>query len=340
MLYTFMHQTDMGGGMRRVYVASNEPRVGKTVFAAALASLAGEGAAYRAVAQVGDNEAFADSPLIPGIAAADGIASHIDSGLDAAREGLRSLEADHSLVVVDGLGLDAGRVDARLAEALDAETTLIVWYDEHAYGEGDISGIRAAAEPYGDRLARIVINAVPDLRMHFVETEILPALAAAGLPPAMAVRQNRLLSAPTLREIVAHLDADVVAHPEGLDALVSCIMVGALALDGGIYYYGQAEQKIVITRWDRPDLQMPALATGCQGLILTGGQGPIPYVQNRVDELRVPVAVVPGDTVTTAGRLSDGLLSGRGRMHTDKVSAMADQLRDSPVATEIGAGAA
>ena len=57
-------------------------------------------------------------------------------------------------------------------------------------------------------------------------------------------------------------------------------MLGALALDGGIYYYGKYTDKIVITRWDRPDLQMPALNTGCQGLILTGGNGPIPYVLN------------------------------------------------------------
>ena len=326
--------------MRRIYVASNERQVGKTVFAAALASLGGERAAYRAIAQVGEDAAFADSPLIPGIAAPGDIASHIESGIDAARDGLRSLEADHSLVVVDGLGVEAGRVDATTAEALDAETILIVWYDEYELGEGDVSSIRAAAGPYGGRLARILINAVPELRMHFVETEILPALAAAGLPPAMAIKQDRMLSAPTLRDIVSHLDADVVAYPEGLDALVSCIMVGALALDGGIYYYGQTDRKVVITRWDRPDLQMPALATGCQGLILTGGQGPIPYVQNRVDELRVPVAVVAGDTVATASRLNDGLLAGRGRMHEDKVTAMADQLRDLPSMAEIMAGAA
>ena len=234
-------------------------------------------------------------------------------------------------------GLDGGGVDAALAEALDAETFLILWYDEHSMGEGDVSGIRAVAGQFGDRLSRIIVNAVPELRMHYVETTLLPAITDAGLPAASAIQQDRTLSAPTMREIVEHLEADVVAYPEGLDALVPRVMVGALALDGGIYYYGQADEKVVLTRWDRPDLQMPAMATGCQGLILTGGQGPIPYVQNRVDELRIPVAVVPGGTVATATRLSDGALGGRGQMHPDKVAVMASCLEDTALAQDLAA---
>ncbi len=230
------------------------------------------------------------------------------------------------------LGVDAAEVDAG---ASDAEVLLVLWYDEHSMGEGDASAIRAAAERFGDRISHIIINAVPELRMRYVETSLLPAVADAGLPPVAALKQDRLLSAPTMREIVEHLDADVVAHPEGLDVLVPRVMLGALALDGGIYYYGQTDRKIVVTRWDRPDLQMPAMATGCQGLILTGGQGPIPYVQNRVDELRIPVAVVPGGTVATATRLSDGALGGRGRMHPDKVAVMAGHLKDTPLAQDL-----
>ena len=228
-------------------------------------------------------------------------------------------------------------MDATLAESLDAEVILVLWYDEHSMGEGDVSGIRVAAAQFGNRLSHVIINAVPELRMHYVETTLLPAIADAGLPAASAIKQDRTLSAPTMREIVEHLEADVVAYPEGLDVLVPRIMVGALALDGGIYYYGQSDEKIVLTRWDRPDLQMPAMATGCQGLILTGGQGPIPYVQNRVDELRIPVAVVPGGTIATATRLSDGALGGRGRMHPDKLTVMASHLEGTALARELAA---
>ena len=250
---------------------------------------------------------------------------------------LTTAESGAELSVIDGAGLGGGSVDAELADALDAEMVLVLWYDEHTMGEGDASSIRAAASASGGRLSHIILNAVPELRMHYVETRLAPALVDAGLPAVTFLQQDRALSAPTMREIVEHLNADVVAYPEGLDVLVPRIMLGALALDGGIYYYGQADEKIVMTRWDRPDLQMPAMATGCQGMILTGGQGPIPYVQNRVDELRIPVAVVPGGTVATAAQLSDGVLGERGNMHPDKIAVMARHLESSTLAQGLAA---
>ncbi|MCY4575855.1 MAG: DRTGG domain-containing protein [Chloroflexi bacterium] len=320
--------------MRRIYLGSTEPRVGKTVIASALARLAGDGAAFRATAPKGNAAEPEDTRLFPPDPAND-ISQRFQANIDAARATLSNAESGAELSIIDGTGLDGGRVDAALAEALDADLWLVLWYDEHSMGEGDVSSTRTAAGQFGDRLSRIIINAVPELRMHYVESTLLTTIADAGLPPASAIKQDGTLSAPTMREIVEHLEADVVAYPEGLDVLVPRVMVGALALDGGIYYYGQADEKIVLTRWDRPDLQMPAMATGCQGLILTGGQGPIPYVQNRVDELQIPVAVVPGGTVATATRLSDGALGGRGQMHPDKIAVMASQLQDSSLAQEL-----
>lgn len=322
--------------MRRIYLGSTEPRVGKTVIASALARLAGDGASFRAAAPRGSAAEPDDTRLFPANPA-DNVSQRFHANVDAARATLSNAESGAQLSIIDGTGLDGGSVDAALAEALDAEAFLVLWYDEHSMGEGDISSIRAAAGQFGNRLSHVIINAVPELRMHYVESTLLPAIADAGLPAASALAQDRTLSAPTMREIVEHLEADVVAYPEGLDVLVPRVMVGALALDGGIYYYGQADEKIVLTRWDRPDLQMPAMATGCQGLILTGGQGPIPYVQNRVDELRIPVAVVPGGTIATAARLSDGALGERGQMHPDKVVVMAGCLEDTALAQELPA---
>jgi BioD-like phosphotransacetylase family protein len=103
-------------------------------------------------------------------------------------------------------------------------------------------------------------------------------------------------------------------------------MLGALALDGGIYYYGKHTEKIVITRWDRPDLQMPALNTGCQGLILTGGSGPIPYVLNRINELKTPVAVVSNGTVAVATNLSQGFFAEKGNANRAKTTHFLDLL--------------
>ena len=81
---------------------------------------------------------------------------------------------------------------------------LILWYDEHTMGEGDVSGVRAAAAQFGDRLSRIIINAVPELRMHYVETQLIPAVAnilpshpvgesqGGGGLSAIALKQDRM----------------------------------------------------------------------------------------------------------------------------------------------------
>jgi BioD-like phosphotransacetylase family protein len=94
-------------------------------------------------------------------------------------------------------------------------------------------------------------------------------------------------------------------------------MIGALALDGGVYYFGQKPNKLVITRWDRPDLQNAALETDTKGFILTGGEGPIPYMEHRVQENEIPVIIVDEGTIAIADKLNGAF--GRGKMHPDKV---------------------
>ena len=51
--------------MRRIYLGSVEPRVGKTVIASALARLAGDGAAFRATAPKGNAAEPDESRLFP-----------------------------------------------------------------------------------------------------------------------------------------------------------------------------------------------------------------------------------------------------------------------------------
>jgi BioD-like phosphotransacetylase family protein len=341
--------------MDKLYIASTQPAAGKTVLAAALALRAqsqGRRAAYLKPIRIATPSDAAAEPDSDAIAVRQALglstppeqlvgevvsAAQADERVrnpQAGRAALSRIEQSTDIVVLEGLSsLDDNRLaarDADLAKALDARVLLIAWYEEAEMGEGDLSGLRAAAAPFGERLAGIILNGVPDLRVHHVQTGIVPAIRAAGLPIAGVIPQRRLLGAPTIRDIVEALEGEVIAFPEGLDELVERIMIGALALDGGIYYYGQAERKVVITRFDRPDLQMPALNTGCQALICTGGQGPIPYVWDRVQELRVPVAVVQGGTIAVASKLNGGILADRGRLHPRKVQEMAAILDTLP----------
>ncbi len=210
------------------------------------------------------------------------------------------------------------------APTVDAQVVSIVWYYEEMNAD-DV--MNAAGLERG--LSAVVINNVPKLRMHAVQSELAPALSVAGARVLGVIPQDRVLLSPTARDIVEFLGAEVIAFPDGLDEPAENVMLGALALDGGIHYYGGTDRKVVITRFDRPDLQMPALETGCQALILTNGGQPIPYVWNRVQELQVPVALVQSGTIATAQELSKGFLAQRTAPTRRKVERMIGLLDDA-----------
>jgi BioD-like phosphotransacetylase family protein len=205
-----------------------------------------------------------------------------------------------------------------------SSAVLMVWYREEMIAPDVLD----AARRFGDGLKGVVLNNVPKLRMHAAISELVPEIESGGARVLGVVPQDRLLLAPTVGELAEFLDAEVIAFPEGLEEPAENLMMGALALDGGIHYYGDTDRKVVITRWDRPDLQMPAMATGCQGLILTNGGRPIPYVWDRVQELKIPVALVQSGTVATANKLGNGFLAGRGAASRRKVDHLADALAE------------
>ena len=326
--------------MTRIYITSNEPRAGKTLLAVGLALHAtaqGRNATYVKLVQVGTSNGIANhhdlDSMLAGAAlhSTDLVAPNTVTMADlsgapalASEAMSRIRETPNGITFVEGLtGGDPQTsqwvADAAVAAAVDARVLAIIWYRDGLR----TSEIADFVRPFGSNLVAVILNGVPTLQMHVVAAELAPMARANGIPVVAILGQHRTLAAPTFGELVSFLNGETIAFPDLGDVLAERIMVGALALDGGIHYYGQAKRKVVITRWDRPDLQMPALNTGCEGLILTGGQGPIPYVWNRVQELRVPVAVVQGGTVATATRLSEGFLAQRRKPHLQQIQEMA-----------------
>jgi BioD-like phosphotransacetylase family protein len=104
----------------------------------------------------------------------------------------------------------------------------------------------------------------------------------------------------TIGQLAQHLDAKWVMGEAHADLLVRHILIGGNIMDSGITYFGRHEDKAVVVRGDRPDIQLSALATPTVCLVLTGGHHPIPYVLNEAQQKNVALLVVPGDTAHTA----------------------------------------
>ena len=76
-------------------------------------------------------------------------------------------------------------------------------------------------------------------------------------------------------------------------------MVGGMGMDPGELYFGTKNNKAVIVRGDRPDVQLSALNTSTSCLVLTNGIEPIEYVKYEAELEKTPVMVVETNTLQT-----------------------------------------
>jgi hypothetical protein len=69
----------------------------------------------------------------------------------------------------------------------------------------------------------------------------------------------------------------------------------------------------VVTGGDRADIQMAALETSTQCLILTGQLPPQPFILTRAEELEIPILSVDLDTLSTVEIVDNAF--GQVRLH-------------------------
>ena len=121
------------------------------------------------------------------------------------------------------------------------------------------------------------------------------------------------LGMPTMEEIVAGLDARHLSGPtSGLQRDVNAIRVAAMSAANYIDFL--EEDDLVITPGDRPDIIFATVAAIASrhfpspvGMVLAGGMAPGPslvHLLAGIDNLALPVYLVPGDTFTTTMRAS------------------------------------
>lgn len=314
--------------MDTIYLTSLEPKSGKTLLATALGSQLLESNVRLGYAKPVGARADGDSAFVQGVLGPVGAtAPAVVRGPDETGE-FTPNERAKIKAAVDAAGKDVDVLlvegsastvpfEADILEMLNGRAVLVAWFAETM----DIAAIQSRTTAFGDRMAGVIVNGLPPSSLRAERDRLMAQFREAGLPLLGTVPQDRVLDASTIREIATHLDGDIRYYPENADELVENIMIGALALDGGLQYFEQKSNKLVVTRWDRPDMQNAAIESETRGFVLTGGEGPIPYMQSRIEEKEIPVVVVQDGTIATASKLS-GAFS-RGSLHPDKVERAA-----------------
>jgi BioD-like phosphotransacetylase family protein len=151
----------------------------------------------------------------------------------------------------------------------------------------------------GDPMVGAVINSVPPRLMESAEDIAKPFLQKEGIMVYGLLPEDRFLMSVSVRELAEALDAKIVTRPDKGEELVQNLMVGAMSGDVALSYFRQKPHKAVITGGDRSDIQLVALQTSTNCLILTGNIQPQDMIKGVAQELGVPIVVSKHDTLTT-----------------------------------------
>ncbi len=200
----------------------------------------------------------------------------------------------------EGLSLEVDPVS--VANRLDVPVMAMIRYrNPVSMGDACVD----AQRQFRERLVGLAINAVPDAEIPGLQ-ECFSCMEGRGIPTLGVLPLREQLQSISVGEIADVLDAECLACVDKRDALVENLMVGAMSAEQALPRMRRIPgTKAVITGGDRTDIQLVALETATQCLILTGHLRPVPEVLRRAEELGVPVLLTRKNTMETVDAIDD-----------------------------------
>jgi hypothetical protein len=140
--------------------------------------------------------------------------------------------------------------------------------------------------------------------------------------------EDSVLAAPSVADVAEALSARWLARPEDTRT-IDRVMIGTVASDAAGPYFGNRQRTCVVTRFDKTDIQLAALNTDIECMVLTGGGDPSPYLLDRVAGHRPDVALLLTDGSTVEAVHEIEPLFGRSRFDGDAKLQRAVELLDA-----------
>ena len=315
--------------MSVLLVSSHRPGAGKTSVAAGLAALIARSGVRVSVckpvspAGLTDPDAVYFAQNFRGGTAVT--SSEDDASLHAAASAVRSLMgiSEHVIVEVANPATGSGAASPivmGLAEGLSARALAVFGY------EPDTSSVSvsSAVATLGASLAGVIINQTPRYRAQRA-ANLMSELANVGVPVIGALPEDRPMLSLSLEQLEASLGGRWEREPEDGDVWIDRFLIGGNIMDSGAGYFGRYGHQAVITRAERPDIQMASLMQDTRCLVLTGGARPTEYIRVEAAKRNVPMLLVDQGTVATADAVG-GLMGAIVPHARHKAERMADLL--------------
>ncbi len=223
-------------------------------------------------------------------------------------------EPSGDLMVLEGPGnlTEGSLFDLSLlqvAQEIDAPVLVVARFHSVLIVESLLS----AKKRLGKHLLGVLINDIPQDQLSMVEATVRPFLERQGIPVFGMLPRSELLRSVSVRQLVHQLQAEVLCRSDRLDLMVQSLTIGAMNVNAALGYFRKRNNMAVVTGGDRADIQMAALETSTQCLILTGHLSPQPFILSRAEELEIPVLSVDLDTLTTVEIIDNAF--GQVRLH-------------------------
>lgn len=182
-----------------------------------------------------------------------------------------------------------------VAQEINAPVLLVVRYHSVLL----VENLLFAKQHLGEYLVGVLINDIPAEEVSLAQSTVRPFLEQQNIPVLGMTPRSDLLRSVSVRELVLQLKAEVLCRSDRLDLMVESLTIGAMNVNSALKYFRKRRNMAVVTGGDRADIQMAALETSTQCLILTGHIPPQPFILSRAEELEIPVLSVDLDTLTT-----------------------------------------
>ncbi len=235
---------------------------------------------------------------------------------------------------VNGMGSDSSLV-LKLANLADAPIVQLFWYTNSL----DPGAVLNIVEPYGDRLIGVIINGVTEYRKRQAQENLVEPLVSRNVPVLGTLPEDRAMLAVTVQQIADHLNGRWINEPVNTQAHVERFLIGGNIMDSGPSYFGRYTNQAVITRAERPDIQLASLMEDTRCLVLTGAGEPTEYIKAEALQRDVPLIRVTEGTLSTAESLG-GLLDLANAYSLWKIQRfsrlMAQHLDLTPLMTALG----
>jgi len=216
----------------------------------------------------------------------------------------QKLSVNKDIMLVGGYGsIYTGSVigveGLKVIKRLKSKVVVVVKYE----GEWIVDYILQARKNLGDKFIGVILNKVTHEFMQSVTDYIVPFLKRKDIDVLGILPHDSVVGSVTVEELNDMLGGKLLCGHHRLNSLIEHFLIGAMQVDKAIEYFKRTRNYAVIAGGDRSDIQLSAIESGAQCLILTGDLYPSEIIISRAEEKEIPILVVRDDTFTVAKKL-------------------------------------